>query len=575
MTDAPRVATCNADLATSRSLKGIGASPGSVIGPAVVLLTPEIVMPDFEDPARAVDAAASKVATDLQDRSDRARASGRDEAADVLHAQSLMATDPMLADAVGQHLDQGLTTALDLAADDLSTMLSSLSDPYLAARADDVGEVIERLRRRLANIDDEPVTVDQPSVLLAERLTAAETAQLDPEHVLAFVTQDGGPTGHVAIIAQSLEIPAVVGVEGLMDAVGNGGEESPSIHTVAVDGSVGLVICEPDAAEIQDFKQRSKNRDALMSRVSKARGTSPTFDGTPVAVSANVGGPEDVARAKEEQADGIGLYRTEFLYIDRSEPPSEDEQYELYRDALQSFDETVVLRTFDLGGDKPPRFIELETEENPFLGVRGVRLYDQLDELLVTQIRAAVRAAPYGRLALMIPMISSADEYRKVRAKIDATIPGVGLGANLQTGIMVEVPSIALTARSVADEVDFFSIGTNDLTQYTMAADRTNTKMSASQDPLHPAVLRLCQATVEAGRPVSVCGQAATEPFAAAVFLGLGVTKLSVNASAVNLIKSTVAAQTPNLRAAVKEGLELSGSASEFRERLSSHVRLP
>ncbi len=559
-------------------LQGIGASPGVAHGPLVVLRDEVVELPAFDYPSAAVAEAMPEVAASLNARATSATERGQDEAGQVLQAQALMAEDPMLADAIDGHLSSGLSLAdaLQTASDELEAMLASLPDPYLAARSADVAEVATALKLHLAGVEASDLSFDEPSILVAVTLTAAQTADLDPERVLGFVTEQGGPTSHVAIIARSLGVPAVVALDGVVAA-------ADGAAAAALDGGSGEFILDPNDDDKADFATRAERAAKIAEWAAGAHGTKASFDGAPITVASNVGNVSDIEDGVAAAADGVGLFRTEFLFLDRSTPPTEEEQYAAYRAAAEGFEDPVVIRAFDIGGDKPAEFLDMDEEENPFLGIRGVRLYEQFSELFDTQVRACLRSAAHGPVQLMIPMVASASEVRWVRtrvAEVRAALvdEGAEIG-DLPLGVMVEVPSLALTSGAVAAEVDFFSIGTNDLTQYTLAADRTHAALGALQDPLHPGVLALCRATVTgaapAGRSVSVCGLAAADPVAASVFAALGVDKLSVTPSAVNLIKATVSEQKPELRTRVLAALAEATDGAEFREMILDELILP
>lgn len=529
-----------------KSLLGVGASAGVEIGPVVLLRDETFVVPDQTDPLTALNETCAAVALELQLLSEEAASLDRVDASEVLRAQSLMAQDPMIIDAVEPKLDAGETFDASLlsASDELQQMLASLPDPYLAARAADVGEVFDRVRRTLAGLPSGAgVQITEPSVLCAETLTAAQTALLDPKMVLGLATVDGGPTSHVAIIARAMGVAAVVGLADLMTSI----EEGAS---VALDGTTGEFVVNPDSEAVGDFEGRRVAAAAAAEAASKFKGQAIEVAGRPIKIAANVANDADLERAVAEQADGIGLFRTEFLYLDQPNPPSEDAQVEVYVKALESFDFPVVVRTFDIGGDKPASFLDLPQEENPFLGVRGVRLYQQQPELFRTQVRALLRAAPAGDLWVMIPMVATNAEVEWVRAQFDEAHTDLAnegqTTGDLKLGAMVEVPSAALMADFFADQLDFLSIGTNDLTQYTLAADRTNGSVDHLSDPLHPAVLELCRITAQAGLKhdvsVSVCGLAAADPIAAALFAQMGIEKLSVAGPSVNLSKASLSA---------------------------------
>lgn len=545
---------------------GVGASPGIAVGPVISITTEAVELPSIAEPLEAISSSAAAVSAHLSALSDTTRSSGREDAADVLNAQSLIAEDPMIPDAIGEHLDAGLDldSAFDAAASQLRDLLASLPDPYLAARAADVGEVMDAIKRDMAGLEPETTTLDEPSILVAHELTAAETAGLDPGLVLGFATETGGATSHVAIIARSLGVPAVVGATGLLAL-------APSM--VALDGRTGEVIADPSQDQLDEYSTRLSDQANLRARLDESRGSVARFGATTITVAANIASVDDIERAVAEQSDGVGLFRTEFLFLDTPNPPTEDEQYESYRAAVSAWDQTVVLRTFDIGGDKPAEYLQLPEEENPFLGLRGVRLYERFPDLIDGQIRAALRASAHGRLALMIPMVSTLEEFtavrdrvRRCRTELDSANVPCG---DVELGVMVEVPSVAMTAMAFAQQVDFFSIGTNDLTQYTMAADRMMSELSHLHDPLHPAVLRMCAAVADAGaahgRNVSVCGLAAADPLAAVIFAALGITKLSVSANAVNLVKATLNAQSVDIAEHIRRTLDTATSAAEVR----------
>lgn len=527
-----------------KQLTGAAASPGVAAAPLLAIGHQRPDVPESDDPVTALTAAASAVATDLTGLGSVASERGQCEAAEVLEAQALMAQDSMIVDTVKENLDGGLSfdDALTKTSDQLTEMFRSIPDPYIAARADDVGEVIDRICWKLSG--QEPpslVGLQEPTILCARLLTAAETALLDPTLVAGFATEEGGPTSHVSIIARALGVPAVVGVSGLMEA-------TVDAAAAALDGTTGEFVIDPDEATSADFAERLRQQTESQAALEKYRGVQVAFDGQPVTVSANVASADDIERAVAQGADGIGLMRTEFLYMDRAEPPTEDEQVAIYSAALAAFDQTVTIRTFDIGGDKPAKFMEMEDEENPFLGIRGARTYDIYPDMLRTQLRAMLRASTEGRLAIMVPMIATPAEAASVKATLEdvateLSAEGHTVGS-YEFGVMIEVPSAALLAEQMAPEVDFFSIGTNDLTQYTMAADRMNPALEHLSDPLNPGVLALCRLTAEAGtrhgKSVSVCGLAAADPLAATLFVEMGIDKLSVAAPTVNQIKSTI-----------------------------------
>lgn len=551
-------------------LVGTGAAPGVAIGPAVVIDTVEAEIPVTEDPVASFNDAMAAVQADLIRLQEHARNAGRTEAAEVLGAQALMAEDPMLADSVAAGVGSGATLeeAVTNTSAEIAAMFAAIDDPYIAARATDVVEVTDRVRRHLAGVESTDLgAIEEPSILVATAITAAETALLDPNVVLGFITEAGGPTSHVAIIARSLGVAAVVGTPGVVELVSSG-------DSVALDGTSGEVAIRPDEESTASFTALRDAFVAAQQAAAQYRGVRVSLGSRGVAVPANVGSREDIELAIAEGADGIGLLRTEFLFLDRSTPPSEQEQFEFYSFAAQGFGDTVVIRTFDIGGDKPASYLDIDPEENPFLGVRGARLYSQESDLFNTQVRAILRAATHGDVALMLPMISHVDEIREVRAQIAgvaAQLAASGVDHEVPPiGVMVEVPAVALVADAIAAEVDFFSIGTNDLTQYTMAADRTNGVLDGFQDPLHPAVLALCKLTADAAHrnqiTVSVCGLAAADPVGAVVLAAMGIDKLSVNGRSVNSTKSVIDSLDATSAEQLVQPVLAAASATEVRE---------
>ena len=487
-----------------------------------------------------------------------------------------MASDPMLLDGIIEQLDGGANPdeAITTASSGLQAMLRGLDDPYLAQRADDIGEVAERVRRILAGVESADLShFDEPVILVADSLTAAETAQLDPETVLGFATETGGPTSHVVIIARSLGVPAVVGAAGLMAA-------SEGMSSVALDGATGDLFMDPTEATVSEFEARAEHHAATMAAAQEFKGSDVTYEGRKMSIAANVASGADLDKGVEERGDGVGLLRTEFLYMERPDAPDEQEQYAFYSRAAEAFTKPVTIRTFDIGGDKPAECVSVDPEENPFLGVRGARLYASHRELFDTQIRACLRAAANGPLQVMMPMVSTVEEIIEFRGWIDdiaAQLDADGIvHGTPDIGVMIEVPSLALTADAVMLHVDFVSIGSNDLTQYTLAADRTNGALGHLQDPLHPAVLALCKLTASAataaGVSSSVCGLSAADPLGAAAFAVMGMDKLSVSARSINILKATIAGLDPSKgEAALAEALAAPDAASA-RAALSAWV---
>jgi len=556
-----------------RNERGTAASAGVAGGPVFVLHdeTPEV--PESADPAAAVNESMELVKEDLKTLQASAEAAGRTEAAEILGAQALMADDPMLADAIQEKLDAGsrLGEAVSSAGADIAATLAAMDNEYLAARSADILEIADRLLYRLAGAERLGLSaIHEPCIVVAPTLTAVDTAALDPSVVLGFAMEQGGPTGHVAVIARSLGIPAVVGAAGLVEA-------AEGAATAAIDGSTGDVVFDPDAATSADYEERANRFAAAREAAAAYAGVAATFGTSTFRVAGNVGTVEDIEQAVAAGSDGVGLFRTEFLFLGRSEPPGEDEQHEVYARAAAAFTEPVVIRTLDIGGDKPAPYLQLDPEENPFLGERGIRLYESFPEVFKTQVRALLRAATEGDVWMMLPMVATLSDLEGAlrlieSARTELVDRGVAAG-DPKVGVMIEVPSAALIAEQLASRVDFFSIGTNDLTQYTLAADRTNGRLNAYADAAHPAVLQLCSMTAAAGRrhdiSVAVCGAAGADPVTAVLFAAMGMDKLSVAPPSVNMVKALIDHIDPDDAADALEVALAEASAEAVRERVA------
>ncbi|WP_198679499.1 phosphoenolpyruvate--protein phosphotransferase [Thermomonospora amylolytica] len=530
---------------TPRVLTGTGVSPGAGAGPVarVAGAVPEPpatthggTPADVRAEKEAAAAALQAVAADLTERGERAAAAGRTEARDVLGAQAMMARDPGLAEGVEARIDQGVAAARAVyeAFGVYREMLAGAGE-YLAARVGDLDDVRDRAVARLLGVPLPGVPErDEPFVLVARDLAPADTAVLDPARVVAFVTEEGGPTSHTAILARAMGVPAVVACPGCADLAEG--------TRVLVDGTAGTVRIDPTDAEVDAARRGSAARAAALA---EATGPGATRDGHPVPLLANIGGPSDVAAALEAGAEGVGLYRTEFLFLDRSHPPSDAEQESAYRAVLEAFPRgKVVVRVLDAGADKPLAFLPPSAEEpNPALGERGLRMLRRHPGVLNAQLRALARAAAglTTRLEVMAPMVTDVAEARAFAA----ACAEAGID---HPGIMIEVPAAALRAGDLAREVEFFSVGTNDLTQYACAADRQVGALSHLQDPWQPAVLDLVALAAEAAadteRGCGVCGEAAADPVLACVLVGLGATSLSMSAPSLPLVRAALARHT-------------------------------
>ena len=504
-----------------RQLNGIGVSPGIASGPIAWLAPPPTVpdLPPAGDPdaeSRAAGEAVGATADDLDARSRAAKGA----AADVLAAQAMMARDPVLGDRVGDLINEGLAAPAAVAAafDEFRVQLTA-AGPYMAERAADLDDIRNRVIARLLGLPMPGVPdPGHPFVLAARDLAPADTVTLDPTHVLAIVTEQGGPTSHTAIISKSLGLPAVVGCAAIA-GVATG-------ELVMVDGAEGAVVVDPDPVVVSERLGRLAARRSALTGVS---GPGRTADGVGVQLLINLGRERDLGVVASIDAEGVGLYRTEFLFLERGDAPSVEEQRAAYAQVFGAFTgRKVVVRTLDAGADKPLRFVTQPDEPNPALGIRGLRTSRRFPELLDGQLRAIARAAAGSGtdVWVMAPMVSTAGEA----AAFVAQARSHGLPV---AGAMIEVPAAALQAGAVAAACDFLSLGTNDLAQYAFAADRMAGELADLLDPWQPALLELIRLTADAGRaagkPVGVCGEAASDPLLATVLVGLGVTSLSMS----------------------------------------------
>ena len=520
------------------TLSGIGVSAGVAVGP-LVIVSPPATAPSGEAPVTDAAAASELVRDTLQAVADGylAKAANADaHAKPILEAGAMMAGDPGLAGAIDTQLQsgtKGITNAVSAAVDEYCAMFESLGG-YMAERVTDLRDVRDRTVARLLGQPEPGVpTLTTPSVLAAVDLAPAETATLTVETCLGIITSAGGPTSHTAILAAQLGIPAIVQATGILDV--------PFGTNVALDGGVGEIIIDPSDAEKQALADRKARREKALAAGS---GRGMTKDGHPVALLANIGTAADARKAAAQDVEGVGLFRSEFLFLDRDTAPTVEEQTATYTEVLEAFgDRKVVVRTLDAGADKPLAFADLGHEENPALGRRGIRLGAVRLDLLDDQLQALANAqqATGGDLWVMAPMIATRQEARWFAEKVRA----VGLP---KVGVMIEVPAAALRSFDVLSEVDFASLGTNDLGQYTMAADRMQGELSALLDIWQPALLDViyyaCDGGAKTGHPVGVCGESGGDPVMALVLAGLGVASLSMAPSKVRAVRTALALHT-------------------------------
>jgi phosphocarrier protein FPr len=533
-------------------LSGIPASPGIALGPAVIYKAAPLAVPEHpvDDPQaewQRLDQAIEVAKEEIRTLQRQATAQVGDYEAAIFDAHLLFLDDPVLVDGARQQIfDQAINAeaAWQTIIDALVADYQALDDPYMQGRATDVKDVGQRVLKLVAGVAPVALDFSEPAILVASDLTPSDTAQLNPDQVLGICTELGSGTSHSAILARALGIPAVVGV-------GPGLIEVAEGTRLGLDGQQGRVWIAPDI----EMQARLETRRvewvaALQAAKAAARQPALTRDGRPVEVVANIGGLADIKVALEYGAEGVGLLRTEFLYLDRTTAPSEAEQVEVYQNLARALGtRPFIIRTLDIGGDKPLSYLDLGQEENPFLGWRAIRYCLDRPEILKTQLRAILRASPGHQLKIMFPMVATISELRaakQVLAQAQAELRQEKLAFDeaIEVGLMIEVPGAVVVADKLAAEADFFSIGTNDLSQYTMAADRTNARVAKLADPFQPAVLRLIAQTIEAAHAAGIwaglCGEFAGNPLAVPLLLGLGLDEFSMSALAIPAVKQAI-----------------------------------
>lgn len=529
-----------------KTIKGIAASDGVAIAKAYVLVEPDLSYPetkvtDVDAEVESFKAAVNQSKVELiQIRNNAEVALGADKAA-IFDAHLLVLEDPELLGPIEESIrneQKNAPTALMEVSNHFVHIFENMDNEYMKERAADIKDVSKRVLAHLLNVTlPNPTTIDEPVVIIADDLTPSDTAQLNKEFVKGFATNIGGRTSHSAIMSRSLEIPAVVGTKNVTAEVEHG-------EMVIVDGMTGEVIVQPDATTIVAYEDKKarivQEKEELKQLVDEK---SVSKDGIQVELAANIGSPDDLDGVKRNGAEGIGLYRTEFLYMGRDSMPTEEDQYEAYKTVLEAMDnKRVVVRTLDIGGDKELPYLDLPKEMNPFLGYRAIRLCLDRDDLFRVQLRALLRASVHGQLNIMFPMIATINEFREAKAillqeKEKLQKDGVKVADNIEVGIMVEIPATAALADIFAKEVDFFSIGTNDLIQYTMAADRMSERVSYLYQPYNPSILRLIKQVIDAshaeGKWTGMCGEMAGDQTAIPLLLGMGLDEFSMSASSI------------------------------------------
>lgn len=527
-------------------IKGIAASNGIAIAKAYKLVMPDltvekVTVEDVEKEIKSYEDAMERTAKELESIKEAASKNLSAEEAAVFDAHALVLSDPELKTQVEDKIRNekcNVAAALDEVAAMFVSMFESMGDEYFRERAADIKDVSRRL---LANLLGKPLPnpalIDEEVVIIADDLTPSDTAQLNKNLVRGFATNIGGRTSHSAIMARSLEIPAVVACKTITEEVNDG-------DMIALDGIEGVVMINPDETTIAEYTTKRDEYKAYREELKKmVNEKTVSTDGHHVELVANIGSPKDLEGVRENGGEGVGLFRTEFLYMESAELPIEDKQYEVYKEILEGMaGKPVVVRTLDIGGDKEIEAIDLPKEMNPFLGVRAIRLCFQREDIFRTQLRALLRASVHGDLRIMFPMIAALSEFRKAKGilleeKEKLVSEGVAVSDTIQVGIMIEIPAAAVLADQFAKEVDFFSIGTNDLIQYTFAADRMSSGVSYLYQPFNPSILRLVKHVIDSahkeGKWAGMCGEMAGEPLAAPLLLGLGLDEFSMSATSI------------------------------------------
>lgn len=538
---------------TMNKLTGIAAANGYAFGKAYELIEPDLSfdayeITDADDEIKRFERALEVTESELQKIRNKVVAEQGEENAKIFDAHMLVLQDPELIKAIEDDIKDNKVNAekaLDAQTNKFIELFEQLDNEYMRERASDIKDVKKRILSHLLNKPLPNLSlVDEPTIVIAKDLTPSDTAQVNKQFIKGFVTEIGGRTSHSAIMARTLEIPAVVGIKGLINSVEHGAD-------VIIDGLEGVIIADPSEETVSEYRALQTTFEKQKAEWAELKDKKTlTEDGVHVELAANIGSFRDIETVLNNGAEGVGLYRTEFLYMESSDFPTEDEQFKAYKEVLEAMDgKPVVIRTIDIGGDKTLDYWNLPEELNPFLGERAVRLALNNKEVFRTQLRALLRASHYGNLKIMFPMVAIMEEFQNAKAllleeKDNLTKEGIPVSDNFEIGIMVEIPATAVMAGQLAKEVDFFSIGTNDLIQYTFAADRMNEKVSYLYQPYHPAILNLVKMVIDAahkeGKWAGMCGEMAGEPTAIPLLLGLGLDEFSMSPSSILQARSQI-----------------------------------
>ncbi|MBU3192119.1 phosphoenolpyruvate--protein phosphotransferase [Clostridium bowmanii] len=530
-------------------MKGIGVSPGIVIGKALLKEEKKIIIEkksiiNCEEEIERYKSAMDNSKSEIQDIYNNVLKSMGEKEATIFEAHLMILEDPEMLEQIEKKIKDDKVNAewaLKEISETFIAMFDAMDNEYMKERAADIKDVTSRLMKKLLNIKEVNFgNLANEVVIVAHDLTPSDTSQIDKKKVLGFITEIGGRTSHSAIMARTLEIPAIVAVKEITTKVKNG-------DLIVFDGEEGLMFVNPEEKIVKLYKEKKAEHDKSKKQLELLIGKeSITTDGIKVELSANIGTPKDLDSVISHDGEGIGLYRSEFLYMDRDSAPTEEEQYEAYKEVAQKMkNKPVVIRTLDVGGDKELDYLNLPKEMNPFLGYRAIRVCLDKVDIFKTQLRAILRASAYGNIKIMFPMISSIEELRQGKViledvKNELKKENKSFNENLEVGIMVEIPAAAIISDMLAKEVDFFSIGTNDLIQYTTAVDRMNEKISHLYNPFHPALLRLVKLVIESAHKenkwVGMCGEVAGDPKIIPILIGMGLDEFSM--SPISILKA-------------------------------------
>jgi len=566
-------------------MHGYGVGDGIAIGRALLVddmsrkavrmeIPPESIMAEVRRFRAAVESAQRELKSSLENLPE----DSPPELGLLVEAHLMMLDDPVIADEPAHTIEKELCNAawaLEQHGRDLAERFDGMDDPYLRSKKIDVAQVVGQIREKLDQADQ---TYEDRSpfgrIVLANDLSPADAVLLQSQHISAFVTNLGGPISHTAILARSLRIPAIVGMQGALRYIRNG-------EQIIVDGDSGIVIVDPDTNTKREYESRRERHDQQSARLLSLKNTdSTTIDGQNVQLLANIELPEEVNNARDVMAHGVGLFRTEYLFMNRETPPDEEEQYRAYRHVVESLDRPVTIRTLDIGADKgADAIVPVRPATNPALGLRAVRLCLNDPSIFRPQIRAILRASAHGHIELMIPMVSSMHELDRVldliaELKRELSKEGIAYDRSMRVGGMVEVPAAAVSADMFAEKLDFLSIGTNDLIQYTLAIDRVDDDVNYLYDPLHPAVLRLINNTIQAGLnagiPVAMCGEMAGDPSYTRLLLGMGLKHFSMDPLRLLAVKQLVQNSNIDKLSGHAQAILLCTDPDELRNRVEA-----